>query len=331
MISKNKIRFIFILVIVTLTVSVIFVSAQSWKPTKQLELLASGSPGGGNDLTIRSIEQVLLKENLVPGLSWIVTNQGGGGGNIAMSYLNRQKGNPYVIVVNSNRVNLNPILGTTELMAGKGFTPLARLQDEHMVWAVNSDGPYTDINVLLDKFKEDPGSITFGVGTVPSDDVFNILYVAQELGIDPNEINYISFRSGGDLITNLAGGHIDVASSSMGEVLPMWEAGIVDMVSIGAAERIPAPYDKIPTWTELGINVVLTHWRGLYLPPGLTDEQVQYWSDLIAELVSSKTWKELLVKYEWYDAFLPQDEFAAFLDEDYLKSKAMIEKAGLLK
>jgi len=329
--TKSKANGILILVIVILAFSVISFSAYCWEPTKQLELLASGSPGGGNDLTIRSIEQALLKENLVPGLSWIVTNQGGGGGNIAMSYLYQQKGNPYVICVNSNRVNLNPILGTTELMAPEDFIPLCRVQDEHMVWAVNSDGPYTDINVLLDKFKKDPGSITFGVGTVPSDDVFNILYVAQALGIDPNDVNYISFRSGGDLVTNLAGGHIDVASSSMGEVLSMWEAGKVDMVSIGAAERIPAPYDKIPTWTELGIKVVLTHWRGLYLAPGLTDEQVQYWSDLMAEVCSSETWKELLVKYEWYDAFLPHDEFAAFLKEDYQKSKDMIERAGLLQ
>ncbi|HZK12399.1 MAG TPA: tripartite tricarboxylate transporter substrate-binding protein [Atribacterota bacterium] len=329
--TKSKLNTILILSIVILSFSVISFSAYCWEPTKQLELLASGSPGGGNDLTMRAIEQVLLKENPVPGLSWIVTNQGGGGGNIAMSYLLQQKGNPYIFCVNSNRVNLNPILGTTELRAGNDFTPLCRLQVEHMVWAVNSDGPYTDINVLLDKIKKDPGSITFGVGTVPSDDLFNILYVAQELGVDPNEINYISFKSGGDLITNLAGGHIDVASTSMGEALSMWEAGKVDLVSIGAPERIPAPYDKIPTWTELGINVVLTHWRGLFLAPGLTDEQVHYWSDLMAEVCSSKAWEEQLVKYEWYDAFLPHDEFAAFLEEDYQKSKDMIDRAGMLK
>jgi len=326
---KNKVSII--LIILTTLFSLISFSGYCWEPTSQLEVLSCGSPGGGLDLSARSIEQVLLEEKLTPNLKWIITCKGGGGGNIGMSYLVQQKDNPYIIAINSNRVFLNPALGTTEYQVNKDFVAIARLQTEHQIWSVAADSPYSDINTLLEKWKKDPESITFGVGTVPSDDLFNVLYVANELGIDLDKVNYISFRSGGDLLTQVAGGHIDVASGGLGEATAMRDAGKIKILSVAASEPLKGENSDIPTWKELGVDVEILHWRGIYGPPEMPDEAIQYWSDLIGKVTQTETWKKILEKHEWDDAYLSADEFKVFLEKEKEFAENILKKAGLIK
>ncbi|PJC72424.1 MAG: hypothetical protein CO013_09290, partial [Syntrophobacterales bacterium CG_4_8_14_3_um_filter_58_8] len=154
------------------------VNAQQAYPTKPVQLVPAGSPGGGLDIHARAIEQALTVEKMLD-KPFTVLHKGGGGGNLLTSYLVNQKGNGYVIGINSNRVLLNELMGTIEY-GYKDLTPIARLTTEYECWAVRADSKYkTALEVMAD-LKKDPTSVTFGVGTVPSDDQFNILLPAKK-------------------------------------------------------------------------------------------------------------------------------------------------------
>lgn len=304
------------------------VNAQQAYPTKPVQLVPAGSPGGGLDIHARAIEQALTVEKMLD-KPFTVLHKGGGGGNLLTSYLVNQKGNGYVIGINSNRVLLNELMGTIEY-GYKDVTPILRLTTEYECWAVQADSKYkTALEVMAD-LKKDPTSVAFGVGTVPSDDQFNILLPAKKNGVDYSKIKIVAFDAGGDAMAKLLGGHIPVLSTGFSEAIIQAEAGKVRIISVSSPSKLDrAP--NVPCWKDLGIDVAIYHWRGIYGPPDMPKEAYDYWIKKFAALVKTKTWKGSLEKFELFDAFLPGEEFKEMLAKDNETYRELLGPMGMLK
>lgn len=302
--------------------------AQQAYPTKAVQLVPAGDPGGGLDIHARAIEQALTVEKLID-KPFTIANKGGGGGNIATSYMVGQKGSGYSIAINSNRVLLNPLMGTTEYGL-KDMTPIIRLTAEFIVWAVRADSKYKSALEVLADLKKDPASVVFGVGTVPSNDQFNILLPAKQRGVDYGKIKIVAFRAGGDAMAQLLGGHVPILSSSMSELVAQVDAGKIRILAVSS----PAKLDRLPgapTWKDLGMDIAIFHWRGLFGPPEMPKAAYDYWNKKFADMVKTKTWKELMDKYELFDAFLPGDEFRKQLEKDEATYTELLGTLGMLK
>ncbi|MBI2295148.1 MAG: hypothetical protein HYU76_03690 [Betaproteobacteria bacterium] len=170
-------------------------------PDRNILIVVAGSPGGGLDLFGRALERTMLETRLLP-TGFVLKNMGGAGGNLAKSYVHQRSGDPYTLYVESNRIYVNKIVGTTTLDY-HDVTPIARMITEYLVWVVRADSPFKSAKDILDKLKADPTSVVFGVGTVPSNDQMNILRPALAYGADPKRIKLVSFKSGGDLMIQL--------------------------------------------------------------------------------------------------------------------------------
>ncbi|MEQ1772363.1 MAG: hypothetical protein ABL891_01155, partial [Burkholderiales bacterium] len=88
--------------------------AQSWVPTKNVEIIVSSVPGGSNDKTGREIEKALLDLKVVP-TSTSVVGKPGGGGNIAMAYTNQHAGDGHYLMVATSTISSNHIIGASKL------------------------------------------------------------------------------------------------------------------------------------------------------------------------------------------------------------------------
>ncbi|MBX6350713.1 MAG: tripartite tricarboxylate transporter substrate binding protein [Clostridia bacterium] len=298
-------------------------------PERPVELVAAGSPGGGLDILARSIQEAITKEGLFHG-TLTITNNGGGGGNPARAYLYNHRGDGYTLLVESNRVYLNPILGTTELTVDD-FTPVARIMTEYEALAVRTDSPFQTVADLMTKLRQDPKSVSFGVGTIPSDDQMNILLAVQASGVDPAAVNIVAFSSGGDLMTQLLGGHVDVISTGLSEALEQYKAGKVRILAVSSPERLTGDAAEIPTWREQGIDVTVLHWRGVFGPPDMPKDALDYWATTLEKMTKTPTWQDILQKNDWADAFAGPEEFKAALHEEAQATKAVLEKVGLAK
>ena len=62
-----------------------------------------------------------------------------------------------------------------------------------------------------------------------------------------------------------------------------------------------------------------------------TDEQKKALGDLIAQVVKSNTWKEILKQKGWDDGYMPADQFAAFLDKEQERVAGVMRTVGLVK
>jgi hypothetical protein len=186
---------------------------------------------------------------------------------------------------------LSELMGTTS-EGIESTTPLARLTSDALVWVVRADSKFQNAQSVIDAVKRDPVAVSFGVGTIPSDDQFNILRPLRASGVDISTLKMAAFRSGGDLMTNLLGGHVDVVSASFSEAEGQAAAGRVRMLATASAVRMAGPIGGgVPTWRELGLDVAVSHWRGVFGPPGMSPQAVRYWDDYFSKLVKTDAWE----------------------------------------
>jgi putative tricarboxylic transport membrane protein len=91
------------------------------------------------------------------------------------------------------------------------------------------------------------------------------------------------------------------------------------------------PGVDVPTFKEQGVDLVITNWRSVVAPPGITDAQRKALGDAVEKMVKSAAWQEVLKQKGWDDAYLPADKFASFLKEEQARVRAVLQSVGLVK
>ncbi len=298
-------------------------------PDKNILMVVAGSPGGGLDTVGRAIDNAVQDSKLIP-TGFVLRNMGGAGGNLAKSYVHQRKGDPYTVYIESNRIYVNRIVGTTKL-SYRDVTPIARLITEYLVWAVRADSPYKSAKEVLDKLKANPGSLVFGVGTIPSNDQMNILRPALAYGADPRKIKVVPFKSGGDLMIQLLGGHVPIISTGLSEAIEQVKAGKARLLAISAPQPVPGDAANVPTWRSMGVDVSILHWRGMFAPPGVTGQTVEYWDQTLAKMVKTNAWKKALDRFGWHDAYADSARFRKELGEEEKAYAQLLTQLGMAK
>jgi putative tricarboxylic transport membrane protein len=298
-------------------------------PAKRIEVVVSGNPGGGIDTTARSVERALIEGKLVE-QPLVMNNMSGAAGDLAKAYVTNKKGDPYYLYVESNRIYQNKLLGTTQIGIDE-VTPIARLLTEYLVWAVLADAPFRSATDVLDKLKADPGSVPFGVGALPSNDYFNIMRPARAHGVDYKKLRLASFKSGGNVMIQLLGGHVPVISTSVSEAIEQVRAGKVRLLVSSAPKATGGDLQGVPTWRDQGVDVQILHWRGLFAPPGLPREVIAFWDDRISRMVRTDSWKKSMEQHGWYEAYADSATFKRELEAEREVTGKLLKDLGFAK
>ncbi len=298
-------------------------------PGKSVELIVAGNAGGGLDLVARELD-VALRESKLFTEPLVIKNVGGGGGNVAKNQVHQRKGESHLLYLESNRVFVNKIVGTTHLTY-TDVTPVARVMTEYLVWAVRADSPYKTAKEILEKAKADPQSVIFGVGTVPGNDQMNILRAAMAYGIDAKKTRVLAFKSSRDAIVQLLGGNTPVVSSGLSELLEHAKAGKVRLVAVSSPKPLPGDLANVPTWRSMGVDISILHWRGLFGPPGMPAEAVKYWEQTIGKLMKTEAWKKAQERHLWFDAYADSATFRRDLAEENKVYTEILTQLGMAK
>ena len=153
------------------------------------------------------------------------------------------------------------------------------------------------------------------------------MQLADEVGIDPKDVNYISYDGGGPLTTALLGEKIDVGMSGLGEFESQIEDGTLRVLAVSGDEQLEGI--DAPTLTDSGVDLVFTNWRGVLAPPGISDEQRAYLVELFTEMHDTDEWQDALETNGWTDNFATGEEFEDFLVEQDDRVAETLEELGL--
>lgn len=158
-----------------------------------------------------------------------------------------------------------------------------------------------------------------------------LMYVIDATGIDPKPLPYVSFQGDGKALTAVLGGHVDVASISVGPSISYLEAKKIRALAVTSEKRLGGSIMKdVETAREQGAHAVYPIWRGIVGPPEMPDYAVKYLQDALTKMAKTKAWQEALEKRQWIDSF-DIAGFKAFLDKEFEKNKTLLDKLELLK
>ena len=294
---------------------------------KGLEIVAPASPGGGWDQTARAMQSALQTAGLASGVQ--VINISGAGGTIGLAqFVTSKKGRGNSLLI-SGLVMEGAILTNKAPVTFNEVTPLARLTGEYELIVVPAASPIKTMADLTAKLKQEPGSVSWAGGSTGGTDHILVGLIAKAAGVNPTKINYIAHSGGGEALSSILGGHVTAGVSSVAEFLPQVQAGTLRPLAISSEAQVPGV--KVPTLKEQGLDVVLINWRGVMAPPKIKDGDKKALSDMVAAMVQSQTWKDVLAKQGWLDMYQPADEFAAFLAKDQALVAGILKDIGLVK
>ncbi|MET0527710.1 MAG: tripartite tricarboxylate transporter substrate-binding protein [Microvirga sp.] len=291
---------------------------------KGMKIIAPAGPGGGYDQLARAIQEIMTGEKLATSVQ--VLNVPGAGGTVGLAqFVNSKERDPALMVaglglVGATFINKSPV-------SLEQTTPLARLQGEYQPLFVAADSPIKSVGDLMTKFKENPGSVSWGGFAHGSPDHLLSGLVVKAAGGDVKKMNYIPVGTGGEMLPLVMSGKVTVATGGLNEVAGQFKAGKLRPIGISSPERLPGV--DIPTFREQGIDATLVNWRGVMAPASISAEDKKSLEAAVAKLVQSDRWKKLLQEREWVDLYMPSDKFAAFLKDEQTRIAALLKELGL--
>lgn len=302
----------------------------AWKPDKPVELVAPSAPGGGTDLTARTIQRILQDRRLID-VPTAIVNKTGGGGNVALAYLAQRPADGLCLEVATALLLTNRILGTSTYHY-TDFTTIAQLNSEYVAFAVRPDSAIRSGRDLLDRLKSDAASVSIAVGTSlgGANHIASAL-AARAAGGDPRKLKTIVFKSSVESVIALMGGHIDVVASSASLLAPQMKAGTIRVIAISAPRRSEGAFAAVPTWKEQGQDIVADNFRALIGPAGMSQAQLAYWDDVFARLAQTEEWKKDMESNLWENNYRGSRESRNYFESQYEISRKVLVELGMAK
>jgi putative tricarboxylic transport membrane protein len=289
-----------------------------------VEIIAPAGPGGGYDQLARALQATFEEAGLASNVQ--VINVPGAGGTIGLAQFvnSKSRGEKLMVaglgMIGAIKVNAAPVtLDQT--------TPLARLTGEYQPLVVAADSPIKTLDDLAAMYKADPGSVSWGGFALGSPDHLVSAMTVKAIGGDVKDMNYIVAGAGGEMLAQVLGGHITVATGGYNEFAGLIETGELRALAISSPERLPGV--DIPTFKEQGYDVELVNWRGVVTNGDVSPESLAALDAAIGQLVASEAWKKLLAERGQVDMYLNAEAFAAFLDEEQPRIEQILGDLGL--
>ncbi len=235
--------------------------AQSY-PAKPIRLVTTYPPGGNTDLIARAVAQKL---NVAFDQQVVVDNRGGAGGIMGTMIAAQAAPDGYTLLFGTSAgMVINPLLSTRLAYDPvRDFIPVSMVVIVPQLLVTNPQLPAKNMRELIALAKAKPGYLNAGSSGVGTPNHLGTEMLKWLAGVN---IVHVPYKGGGPAITDLIGGQIQMAFSSIPAVLPHVKAGRLNALGIGSAKRSPALPD-IPTIAEAGVpGYEYTTWYGIFAP-----------------------------------------------------------------
>jgi putative tricarboxylic transport membrane protein len=291
-----------------------------------IKMMIPANPGGGWDGTGRAFGKAMLDAKAVDTVQY--DNKGGAAGVIGLAqFVNASKGDPNALMVMGAVMLGGIITGKPQVSLDKA-TPIARLTSEYNVFVLPANSPLKTMKDVVEQMQKDPGSVKWGGGSRGSTEHICASMLATKVGVDPKKVNYVAFRGGGEATAAILGGNVTVGGGGYSEMAEYIAAGKMRAIGVTSEKRLSGI--NVPTMKEMGYDVVLGNWRGLYGAPGITPEQRAALTDMVIKSTKSSSWTESMQKNGWTPALMTGKAFDDFVDNEFSSLRGIMHLAGML-
>ena len=306
----------------------------AWEPTKPVEFVVPAGSGGGADQMARFIQGVVAKHKLMK-QPIIVVNKSSGAGAEGFLDVKGDKGNGHKIVITLSNLFTTP-LATGVPFNWRDMTPVQMLALDQFVLWVNEESPHKTAKAYLDAVKAGaPNSFKMGgTGSKQEDQIITVM-IEKAAG---KKMTFIPYKGGGDVAVQLVGNHITSTVNNPIEAESHWRAGKLRPLCVFDSKPMPyktrltatQSWADIPTCASAGLPVDYQMLRGIFMPPGVTPDQVAFYNDLFKKLRALPEWKDFMDKGAFNTTALSGQEFFDWLGKNEQMHRVLMRDAGFI-
>jgi len=325
-VKKNKKGLLQVLLSALLVVVMVGVTsslALGAYPDRTINYQICFNPGGESDITAR-LQQPLLEKAL--GVRVILTYKIGGGGALGWSALERSKPDGYTIAGN----NLPHIIVQPLVRKNAGYKTERQVQIycfEYTpdILVVKKDSPFKTAQQLIDYAKKHPGAVSLAGSGSPSANSLGVAKLNKEAGVN---ITYVPMTGSAPTIPALLGGHVtgNMTYSTYGVIY----RDKLRILAIASEKRFPA-FPDVPTFKELGLNIVEGAYRGVAAPPGTPKEVVDVLAKAFDKVDHNPAFVARMKAMGFEVLHLGPDEYTQLVKQKTIEYKKLLEELGFLK
>jgi tripartite-type tricarboxylate transporter receptor subunit TctC len=297
-------------------------AAQDW-PAKQVNFIVPFSAGGTTDLFGRLLAQHMQKHFDKP---FIVENKPGAGGNIGAGLVAKASPDGYTFLVGTVSTHaINPFLySKLPYDTVKDFQPVSLIARLPNLLVVHPSVPAKTVAELIAHLKANPDKLSYG-----SSGAGTSIHLAGELFKikTGTTMTHVPFRSSGDIMNNLTGGHINLAFDNATLAWPQVQAGRLRALAVTSLTRAPFAPD-LPPVADTIAGFEATSWHGVFAPAGTPKPIVDKMAAEIRRILEQGDVKDKLAEIGAVASPMTPDEFVKFIDAERAKWADVVKASG---
>ena len=297
--------------------------AEAAWPTKPVRILVTFPPGGTSDIVARLIGQHLTEKF---GQQFLVDNRPGAGGTIAGEIVKKEAPDGHTLFLANNapftisptqfkKIPYDPIAD---------FTHVAYIGASYPGLFVQPALGIKDLNGFIEKAKAEPAKLNYGSSGVGS--IHHILGESLKKKTSINVV-HVPYKGTAPAIQDFKAGVLKSFSDLLAQNAPMIKAGDAIAVAVAAPRRVEQLPD-VPTFQELGIDLVLPNWLGISAPAGLPPEITTKIHAAVEEVLELPSVKERLYVWGIETVRMTTPEYTKFVVDTMETWRPLIIEAG---
>ena len=293
-------------------------------PTKAVRFIVPVTPGGATDILTRTLAQRLAA---VWGQQVLVDNRPGGGSNVGFEAAAQAPADGYTLLMAQPAFTVNVSLYKKLAYDPlRDFTAVTLAATGANVLVIHPSVPALTLKDFIALAKAKPGQLNYASsGNGTSGHLSGELF-KRMTGV---AITHVPYKGAGVSVTDLLGGHVEIAFLSLSSVLPQLKAKRLRALGITSARR-SALMPALPTFTEAGLpGFDVTGWYGVVVRAGTPKDVISRLHADIAKVLAQPDLAQTLVTFGLETAAPNSpDEFTAFLRAEISKWAAVVKASG---
>lgn len=231
-------------------------------PDRPVKIIVPFAAGGSGDVIQRLFAQRLSDRT---GKPFVVENRTGAGGRIGYTAVAKSTGDGYTLVSSDPGYGvLSALYSPLPWDPETDLVPVTIYAQTPFAIVTGAQSKFSSFKEVLEYAKANPGKLTFGTSGAGS-----IGHVVIEKILKDAKVSmiHVPYRGGGEALTAVMGGSIDLTVTGAPTVVGSIKSGKIKMLATTGQSRWPNP-DGSPTLVEQGVNTVTYLWYGLMAPKG---------------------------------------------------------------
>ncbi len=298
-------------------------AADEW-PTRPVRIINTFAPGGAADILARMAADQLTK---ALGQQFYVETRDGAGGVIGVDAVAHSAPDGYNFVITTLSLTaINPLINSKiGYDPFKDLTHVAYLAGSPIVFIVSARSDIKTLKDFVAKAKASPKPLTYGVSGFASAGQMVTESFAQMADL---KFQVVPYKGAAQSQLDVVAGNIDFATPTVTSAASQLQGGTVTGLAQTGSERLPN-YPNVPTFKELGYELVATNWFGLAGPAGVPNDIVQKVNRVINAGMAMPDNQTRVHDEGMIISPMDVETYKAFVEHEALRWKPVILKAGL--